>query len=455
MTDIGMVPGTLLFIVLAVFGSMSLFFTWNHRHTLRSQVVLFLVAFSARFAFSIWVYQFGLVNILHDEDSSGWALGIPLQRLWNLQRLSLIDLPYTLLGAFQGEHYGYRYMLGALFYVIDSPTRMVAAVLNCFFGALTVVFAYRIARTLFSEWVAIRVGWWTCLLPSLVVWSAQTVKEPVVILLETLALYGCVNLKRSGFSVRHVTLCAVTTLLVIPFRFYVAYIAAGAIVFSLLLPHLTRRKMSIGSALVVVLIFIPVLLLSGVLIRHEARFDRFDANFISSYRHGLTIGAGSGVETNYDLRTNEGLAMATLTGGAYLLLAPFPWELGGSLRKMLTTPELFVWWWLVVVGLIPGLWYTIRKRFSDVQPLLFFVVGLGLLYSVTFGNVGLAYRQRAQLLPWLVIVAMVGLERRVLRRRTSNMRFVSRAPRSTRRSFPTRPQLEISSPNADGDTVPQ
>lgn len=453
MTDIGMVPGTLLFIVLAIFGSMSLFFTQNHRDTVRSQIALFLVAFGTRFAFSIWVYQFGLVRILHDEDSSGWALGIPLQRLWSQQRLSLLDLPYTLLGAFQGEHYGYRYMLGALFYVINSPTRMVAAALNCFFGALTVVLAYRIARTLFSEWVATRVGWWTCLLPSLIVWSGQTVKEPVVIFLEALALYGCVNLKRCGFSVRHIALCAVATVLVIPFRFYVAYVEAGAIIFSLLLPHLTRRRTSIGSALAVGLLFIPLFWLSGVLIRHEARFDRFDAKFVSTYRRNLTVGAGSGVETNYDLRTNQGMAMATLTGGAYLLLAPFPWDLGGSPRKMLTTPELFVWWWLLVVGLIPGLWYTIRKRFSDVQPLLFFVAGLGLLYSVTFGNVGLAYRQRAQLLPWLVIIAMAGLERRALRRRINQVRFVSTVARSTRRSFPTRPQLEISPPNADGDTV--
>jgi 4-amino-4-deoxy-L-arabinose transferase-like glycosyltransferase len=422
-----MVPGTLLFIVLAIFGSMALFFTWNHRDTVRFQMALFLVAFGTRFAFSIWVYQFGLVRILHDEDSSGWLMGVPLQQQWVQQRLSLLDLPYTLLGAFHGEHFGYKYLLGALFYVVNSPTRMVAAVLNCFFGALTVVFAYRIARTLFSEWVAIRVGWWTCLLPSLIVWSGQTVKEPAVIFLETLALYGCVNLRRSGFSVRHVVLCAAATVLVIPFRFYVAYITAGAILSSLLLPHLTRRRLSsLGSALLIVILLIPLLLLSGVLIRHESQFDRFDVKFISSYRHGLTVGAGTGVETTYDIRTNQGLAMATLEGGAYLLLAPFPWELGGSPRKMLTTPELFVWWWLVVVGLIPGLWYTIRKRFSDVQPLLFFVVGLGLLYSVTFGNVGLAYRQRAQLLPWLVIIAMVGLEQHELRKRTRRWRFFRR-----------------------------
>jgi hypothetical protein len=445
-----MVPGTLLFIVLAVFGSMALFFTWNHRDTVRFQIAVFLVAFGTRFAFSIWVYQFGLVKVLHDEDSSGWAMGVPLQQLWSQQRLSLLDLPYTLLGAFKGEHFGYKYLLGALFYVVDSPTRMVAAVLNCFFGALTVVFAYRIARTLFSEWVAIRVGWWTCLLPSLIVWSGQTVKEPAVIFLETLALYGCVNLRRSGFSVRHIVLCAAAPVLVIPFRFYVAYITAGAIISSLLLPHLVRRKMSIGSGLLVVILLIPLLMFSGVLIRHESQFDRFDAKFISTYRHGLVVGAGSGVETNYDIRTNQGLAMATVTGGAYLLLAPFPWELGGSLRKMLTTPELFIWWWLVVVGLIPGLWYTLRKRFSDVQPLLFFVVGLGFLYSVTFGNVGLAYRQRAQLLPWLVIIAMVGLEQRQLRKSTRRRQFFRR-PTVPRLVVPIRPTSQTTAEGMVGE----
>jgi hypothetical protein len=33
-----------------------------------------------------------------------------------------------------------------------------------------------------------------------------------------------------------------------------------------------------------------------------------------------------------------------------------------------------------------------------------------------FGNVGLIFRQRAQLLPWLLIIAVVGLEQRAMRK---------------------------------------
>src|SRR5262249_20005849 len=122
-------------------------------------------------------------------------------------------------------------------------------------------------------------------------------------------------------------------------------------------------------------------------------------------------------ENNYDLNSTSGLALSLLIGGAHMLLAPFPWQLGGgSLRMLLTAPELLVWWWLVFVGLIPGLWYVCKTRFSEVQPMLFFVGGLGLLYSMMFGNVGLISRKRAKLLPYLLIIAVVGLEQRALQK---------------------------------------
>jgi hypothetical protein len=119
----------------------------------------------------------------------------------------------------------------------------------------------------------------------------------------------------------------------------------------------------------------------------------------------------------YDLRSWPGILGSVVVGATHLLLAPFPWQLaGGSMRMLLTIPDVVVWWWLVFAGLGPGLRSAVRDRLGDVLPLLVFVLGMGLLYSLTFSNVGLAYRQRAQLLPWLLIFAMAGLEQRALRR---------------------------------------
>jgi hypothetical protein len=137
---------------------------------------------------------------------------------------------------------------------------------------------------------------------------------------------------------------------------------------------------------------------------------------VQNFRRDVAKGAGggSGVETGYDIRTPSGLILGTAVGAAHLALAPFPWQLGrASLRMLLTLPELLIWWYLFFAGLLPGLWVAVRQRFSEVQPLLFFIAGLGLLYSMMFGNVGLIFRQRAQLLPWLLIFAVVGLEHRL------------------------------------------
>ena len=92
---------------------------------------------------------------------------------------------------------------------------------------------------------------------------------------------------------------------------------------------------------------------------------------------------------------------------------------------LLTIPELVVWWWLVFAGLIPGLWHVCKTRLADAQPILFFVLGLGMLYSLMFGNVGLIFRQRAQLLPWLLIIAVVGMERRAVRKMLKRVAQVS------------------------------
>jgi hypothetical protein len=254
----------------------------------------------------------------------------------------------------------------------------------------------------------------------MIIWSSQTLKEPTVIFLETIVLYGCVRLKVKGFSLRHIGACALAIVLVLPFRFYAAYIAGAAVALALMMPQFGKKKLSVGSAIGVAACVLPIVMMSSVLVSSEAQIERFDLKRIQKFREDIAVGSGSGVTSSYDFNSPTGLAAATFVGGSYLMLAPFPWQLGGgSIRMVLTTPELIVWWWVFFVGVLPGMWHAIRTRFNEIQPLLFFLIGLGVLYSLMFGNVGLAYRQRAQLLPWLLIFAMVGLEER-MRRRLAN-----------------------------------
>ena len=157
--DPGLFPGLVIALVLAFVGCLLLRNTRGHRGTFQWQTRLFLIAFAVRFGVSIVVYVFGLVNIIKDEDAGGWIAGKLFADQWARQGVTFVDLPAALLGVFDGQHLGYKYMLALFFYLTGSPYRLVAGALNAFFGALTAVLAYRIARSLYSEWVAVRAGW--------------------------------------------------------------------------------------------------------------------------------------------------------------------------------------------------------------------------------------------------------------------------------------------------------
>jgi len=114
----------------------------------------------------------------------------------------------------------------------------------------------------------------------------------------------------------------------------------------------------------------------------------------------------SGFGKDIDVSTTSGALGAVPVGLTYLLLAPFPWQFG-SLRQMLTLPEMIVWWGAIPL-LVLGGWFTIRHRIREIAPIVIFTSLLTLTYSIVQGNVGTAYRQRAQLLVFYFIFVAVG-----------------------------------------------
>ena len=65
-------------------------------------------------------------------------------------------------------------------------------------------------------------------------------------------------------------------------------------------------------------------------------------------------------------------------------------------------------WWSLFPLLVLGLWFTLKYRLRQALPILLFTTMLTLAYSIFQGNVGTAYRQRAQLLIFYFIFAAVG-----------------------------------------------
>src|SRR5262245_2873374 len=277
-----LLSGVVFLLIFAWLGSFLLTLTRKHHQTRNEQIKLFLCALGVRFAASIFVYEMGFSKVLGDEDGSGWITGLALSQRWDKQRLGLLSLPEIWAEAYGKQHLGFQYLSGLFFFSTGTSARMPIAAMNCFFGALTVVLVYRTAIRLFSRWTAVRAGWIACFFPSLITWSAQTQKEPVVIFLEALALYACVNLKLSGFSAKYVLLCAMAIVLLPPFRFYATYLAAASAAMALVIPRVGARigksKSSFKTALAalaVAAMIAPLAVSSGYLARNEVYIERY------------------------------------------------------------------------------------------------------------------------------------------------------------------------------------
>ena len=78
-----------------------------------------------------------------------------------------------------------------------------------------------------------------------------------------------------------------------------------------------------------------------------------------------------------------------------------------NLRQTITLPEMVVWLAAFPL-LVIGLWFGARYKLRQISPILIFTIMLTLAYSVFQGNVGTAYRQRAQLLVFYFLFVAVG-----------------------------------------------
>ncbi len=209
------------------------------------------------------------------------------------------------------------------------------------------------------------------------------------------------------FSVKYVAALALALFGLITLRFYVFYIIAFSVACAFVLG---RQKLSAQAFLrqfIIIFVLGAALAAFGVTRYASMQIDTYGSfRVLQVMRSDAAQSAASGFGQDIDVSTPEGAVSAIPVGLAYLLFAPFPWQFG-SLRQMITLPEMMVWWSCFPM-LVLGLIFTLRHRLREIAPIVIFTTLLTISYSIVQGNVGTAYRQRAQLLIFYFLFVAVG-----------------------------------------------
>jgi 4-amino-4-deoxy-L-arabinose transferase-like glycosyltransferase len=278
---------------------------------------------------------------------------------------------------------------------------------NSVMGAATAPVIFLIAHSIFGNLRVARIaGFFVAFFPSLVLWSSQGLKDGPIVFMLALSVFLTLRLGEK-FNFKYAALLALTLATLTTFRFYLFYMVVVAIIgaFTIGMREFTAtgfvRQLMLVVGIGLALTYLGVIRTANLQLGYYS-----DLSVVQISRSDLAR-ADSGFGGDVDVSTASGAIQAAPTGILYLLFAPFPWQLQ-SLRQSITLPEMLVWW-AAFPFLVLGFWFTFRYRLRQAFVIFIFTTMLTLAYSIFQGNVGTAYRQRAQILVFYFIFVAVGI----------------------------------------------
>jgi len=331
--------------------------------------------------------------------------GFALMKTWEGDRSYqyLVDL-FSGGGAASG--WGMLYFVAVIYKVIGR-NMLATQYVNSVLGAATAPLAYMISLEIFPNKRVARVSaLLTAFFPSMVLWTSQGLKDGPIIFLLTVSILATLKLG-NRFSLKYVSALALALCGLITLRFYVFYIIVLSITAAFVMGRRQLTAQSFARQFIVITVVGLALAYFGVSRYAGQQFETYgNLRQLQLMHLDASQSAQSGFNQDIDVSTPQGLLTAIPIGMTYLLLAPFPWQLT-SLRQMITLPEMMLWWASLPL-LVLGLWFAIKHRMREVAPIVIFTTLLTLTYSILMGNVGTAYRQRAQLLIFYFIFVGIG-----------------------------------------------
>lgn len=367
---------------------------------------IFLVGLLPRVALGTFIYLYDLYDFFGPDAKFYDFFGKTLIGIWNGTKIiAKSDYYGQRAMATSGAGWGMNYLVGSIYYIF-GPNMLAAQFFFAVIGAAIAPLIYYYAYNIFdNRRVGKTAAVIVALFPAFIVWTAQMLKDGLVIFLLVVSLVAVFELQKR-VNYKFVILLFFSLLGLVTLRFYVAYITTVAVFGSFIAGQSTSFKSTLQriAGLVVLAAGLGYLGLYRTAGQDYEQYGSLERIQIS--REYLSKEGKSGYVADDNVSTAGGALAALPIGFLYLLLAPFPWQMS-NFRQVVILPEMIVWWGMIPF-IISGLLYTIKHRLRGAIGILVFTLLLTLGYSIFQGNVGTAYRQRTQIQVFLFIFVAVG-----------------------------------------------
>lgn len=390
-------------LVVSALAALGVFVFRRHTDEKTFVTYIFLAALCARLIFGLLIHAFEIREFV-GLDSIGYGVwASKISDFWMGYVPEDQEIRYLL--AVRGPGWGMNYLTGFLYLTLGHSI-FVGQSIFAVVGAATVPLVYFCSERIFhNKRVAKATAIAVAFFPPFIIWSGQMLKDGLIVFLLVLTMVMILEIQKR-FTVVGAIALIFSLVGILSLRFYIFYMIAIAVVAGFVIGLDTSikdviRRSAILVGIGLVLIYLGVIRVATVDLDAYGSLERVQISRLDQATSG-----DSGFGADLDVSTVGGVFSALPIGFAYLMFAPFPWEMK-NFRQSITLPDILLWW-AMIPFLIYGLWYTIRHRLRASLPILIFTFLLTVSYSVFQANVGAAYRQRTQIQVFLFMFIAVG-----------------------------------------------
>lgn len=148
---------------------------------------IILIAFLVRLTFLL------IGNYVSLPDSTADALTFEL-KAWEMSQNGF----YYVLTQFRGPDPRFISWIIAIFYSLLDRSMLMAKSFSLFFGIASVFLGWLLAKKIWDNSIANRIGWTLALFPSLILYSVLVMREAYIVFFLIVALFGVVNWVQTG-----------------------------------------------------------------------------------------------------------------------------------------------------------------------------------------------------------------------------------------------------------------
>lgn len=302
---------------------------------------------------------------------------------------------------------GFYYLLAGLYWVFGASTGAGLAA-NAALAAGLVPLVADTTRRLFGREASHYAAPLTVLIPGLLLWTSQLLKEAAVLFLLALAA-NCAARVTERMSLAPLSVLAASMALMFTFRGWVGVMAASGLIIGI---AFGRRQLlsGLGTGVTAFVLIGLLVVVTGLGYSGYAAAVGSDLQQASVVRRDLAVSASSGFYADADISTPARALSYLPRALVTFILGPFPWQIQGA-RQLPVVPDMIVWW-----VLLPSLWRGLRaagrRRGRQILVLLTPALTTSILLALAIGNFGTLLRERTQVFVLLLPFFCLGLSLR-------------------------------------------